>query len=74
MDKACRDWRDERFKTIISVSASPPFNCLMTLGGANLETIIAGGREPRIADRQSVSAAFAQCLDAALTAGNTAIK
>lgn len=43
-------------------------------GGANLKTVIAGGRVPGIADRQSVSAAFAQRLNAALTASKTTVK
>jgi hypothetical protein len=43
-------------------------------GGANLKTVIASGRVPGIADRQSVSAAFAQRLNAALTASKTTVK
>jgi hypothetical protein len=41
---------------------------------ANLETVLAGGGMPRIADRQGVSAPFSQGLYAALTAGKTTVK
>jgi hypothetical protein len=42
--------------------------------GANLEPVLTGSWVARIADRQSVSAAFAQTLHAALTASKTAVK
>lgn len=46
----------------------------LALPRSNLKRIISGGGVPGIADRERVSSAFAQCLNAGFTASQTPVE